>query len=129
MLGHRRGDSDWDRGASVVEAAILLPALMLMSMMIVQATLWFHTEAVATTAASKGVDAARIDGGTEQAGYDATEQFLEHAPALQAADVSVQRGTDAATVTITGNVTSVLFGLPVPGLTVTAEAPLEQRLP
>ncbi|MGH9211734.1 MAG: TadE/TadG family type IV pilus assembly protein [Acidimicrobiales bacterium] len=120
----RRGD----RGSTTVEVAVLLPLMMLLVMVIVQTGLWFHTRAVMATAANKGLDAARVDGGTPAEGEQATEDFLSHAGALREPSIDIDRGADTTEVTVSGQVVSLIFGAPI-SITVTVEAPTEQVTP
>ena len=117
-----------EHGSTTVEVAVLLPLMMLLLMVIVQTGIWFHTRAVMTTAANKGLDAARVDDGTNADGRQATEDFLSHAGALRDHTVNVQRHGDTASVTVSGGVLSLLFGAPLE-VTVTVEAPIEQVSP
>lgn len=120
-----RGD---DRGSTTVEVAVLLPLMILLLMVVVQVGIWFHTRAVMVTAANKGVDAARLEDGTAADGRIATEDFLRHAGALRSDTIEVDRGAETASVTISGRVVSLLFGVPL-DVTATAEAPVEQVTP
>ena len=117
-----------DRGSTTVEMAVLLPLMMLLLMVVVQIGIWFHTRAVMVTAANKGVDAARVDDGTAADGRRATDDFLRHAGALRSDSIDVERGAETASVTVSGRVVSLLFGVPL-DITVTAEAPIEQVAP
>jgi hypothetical protein len=95
---------------------------------VVQTGIWFHTRAVMTTAANKGLDAVRVDDGTTTDGRRVTDEFLRHAGALRGRTVEVQRSGDTASVTVSGEVVSLLFGARL-DVTVTAEAPIEQITP
>jgi Flp pilus assembly protein TadG len=93
-----------DRGSATVEVAIALPVVLLLLMLVVQAGVYFHTRAVATTAAHKGLDALRVEEGSTRAARDATEDFLDrNAGALDAPSVQVDRGGDTAEVTVSGD--------------------------
>lgn len=107
---------------------MLLPLMMLLLMAIVQVGLWFHTRAVMTTAANKAVDAARVADGTAADGRQSAEDFLTNAEALRDPTIQVDRGADTATVSISGQVVSLLFGAPV-RITVSVDAPVEQQAP
>lgn len=117
-----------DRGSSTVEVAVLMPLMMLLLMAVVQTGLWFHTRAVMATAANKGLDAARIEGGTDTDGRAAANEFLQHSGALNERSIDVSRSTDTVTVTVSGRVVSLVFGAPLP-ISVNVEAPLEQVQP
>src|SRR5579862_7512548 len=66
-LVRRVGGSD--RGASVVELAVLAPALMVLCMLILQFGLWFNARQVAVAAAQAGATVAREDAGTNPNGW------------------------------------------------------------
>jgi Flp pilus assembly protein TadG len=117
-----------DAGSSVVEVAVLLPLMLLLLMAVVQLGLWFHVRAVMTTAANKGLDAARVDGGTTGEGQRAAEEFLAKTEALDGVSVDVERGVDSASVQISGDVVSLVFGWPM-HVRVAVEAPVEQVSP
>ena len=117
-----------DVGSSVVEVAVLLPLMLGLLMMVVQAGLWFHVRAVMTTAANKGVDATRVDGGSAEQGEEAVADFLGNTEALDDVQIEVERGSDTARVEVSGEVVSLLFGVPLP-ITVEVAAPIEDVAP
>ena len=118
-----------ERGSAAVEVAVLLPVVMLLLMVVVQAGIYFHTRAVATTAARKAVTAARVEDGTGPDGQQAAEQFLDqNGAALHSRQVTVTRSATTATASVSGEVASVLFGVPF-SVTVTVDAPVEQVTP
>ena len=107
-----------------------MPIVMLLLMLVVQAGIYFHTRAVAVTAAHKGTDAVRVEDGSIHAGEAATEGFLDrNAPALGERNVEVRRDADRAEVTVTGQVVSLMFGVDLFPVHVTAQAPIEQVTP
>jgi Flp pilus assembly protein TadG len=55
----RRGRAD--RGASAIELAILAPALLILTMIIIQFALWFQARQAALAAAQEGARIARED--------------------------------------------------------------------
>lgn len=119
-----------DAGSSTVEVAVALPVMMLMLLLIVQAALYFHTRAVATTAAHKGLDAARVEDGSAAAGRVAADSFLDrNAGGLEGRQVIVTRSTETAEVTVSGHVTSALFGADLFPVEVTARGPVEAVAP
>ena len=118
-----------ERGSTTVEITVLLPVVMLLLMSVVQAGIYFHTRAVATTAARKAVTAARIEDGTGGDGQLVAEQFLDqNGAALLSQAVNVTRSDSTATATVSGDVASVLFGFPF-SVTVTVDAPVERVMP
>ena len=79
-LSRRVGRSD--RGSSVVELAVLAPALMVLCMLILQFGLWFNARQVAVAAAQAGATYAREHAATDsgwEAGADsaATSYYTE----------------------------------------------------
>lgn len=63
-----------DRGSSAVELAVLAPALMLLSMLIVQFGLWFNAREAALAAAQAGAMVARRDAATDPGWASAAAQ-------------------------------------------------------
>ncbi|MEV7967306.1 TadE/TadG family type IV pilus assembly protein [Sphaerisporangium sp. NPDC088356] len=51
-----------DRGATVVELALLMPVLLIVILLVVQSVLWFHGRQVADAAAREGARLARAAG-------------------------------------------------------------------
>jgi len=63
-----------DRGASAVELAILAPALIFASLLIVQFAIWFDARHAALAAAQQGDLVAREDAAVNQGGWAALAQ-------------------------------------------------------
>ncbi len=119
-----------DRGSATVEAAIVVPVVMLLLMLVVQAGLYFHTRAAAQTAAYKGLDALRVEDGSVPSARDATNTFLDrNAGALETRTIQAERSGDRAHVTVSGEVVSLVFGAHLFPVRVTAAAPIEQVTP
>jgi Flp pilus assembly protein TadG len=121
-----RGGRD-DRGVAALMTAILMPAVLFMTMLVVQAGVYWNTQQRATAAAKRAAAAASLTSGTEAAGEQAGWDFLDGAT-IQGADVEVERGPDEVTATVTGDVAQV-----VPGITFTVAAvetmPVERFIP
>lgn len=125
----RHGPCD-DRGSTTVEVAVALPVVMLLLMLVVQAGVYFHTRAVATTAAHKGLDVLRVEEGSTGTARAATEDFLDrNAGALDGSTVVVDRTVETAEVTVSGDVVSLVFGVDLFPVRVTASAPIEEITP
>ena len=121
-----RRRSENDRGSTTVEFVVLVPLMVLLLMVVVQFGVYFHTRAVVTTAARQGADNARTFDGTTEAGDAATTQFLDQsAGALRDRTISVERTATEVTVTVTGEVTSLIPFAVFP-LTITVSAPVER---
>ncbi len=128
-----------DHGSATVEVAIVLPVALVLLLLVVQAGLYFHTQAAATLAARKAVEVARrpSDGRSppsdtlqhNAAAQMEAEAFLrQSAGALLEPRVLTWRDTRTATVEVDGHVASVLFGVRLP-LHVVVHAPVEAVTP
>ena len=107
----------------------MLPLIMLLLMLVVQAGIYFHSRAVAVTAARKAVAAPSAEDRSAGAGESVAREFLDqNGAALLSRQVTVNRDAATATVTITGDVASVVFGVPF-SVTVTVDAPVERVNP
>lgn len=106
-----------DRGSVSVELAILAPATMLVVLLIVQVVLWANATHSAQAAAGAALAAARAETGSAATGQGAAEGAIAQygdGP-LNGSSVSVSRGSETVTVTVTGTAQSVLpfFDFPV----------------
>jgi len=105
-----------DRGASAVELAILAPALILASLLIIQFALWFDARHAALAAAQQGDLVAREDAGVNAAAWvDLAEQAATSyyrgldTGVLSGFQADAFPGTaqDTVSVTVSGNMTGV----------------------
>ena len=83
------GQSGRDRGASAVELAILAPALIFASLLIVQFAIWFDGRHAALAAAQQGDLVAREDAPANAGGWQAL---------AEAAATSYYRGLDTSVI-------------------------------
>jgi len=116
-----------ESGSASVELVVVVPLVLLMLLAIVQFALWSHATHVAQAAASYGLAATRVDGGSPAAGRVATYTILAQLGdgPLRHATVSVDRGAAQARVRVSGTVVPVIpfLTLPVHG---EAVGPVEQ---
>lgn len=121
MLRRLRAALRGDAGAVAAEVVIAVPVLLLLLMSIVQFALWSHASHIAQAAASEGLAATRVEGGTTVAGGSATRSVLDQLGAgpLRDTVVAVDRDAVTARVRVTGAATPVIPFLTLP---VTAEA-------
>ena len=119
----RRGES----GAATAEMVLVTPAMLLLLMLIVQVGLWFHASHVATAAAQEGARAARLENGTEAAGQQEAEAFLDALGREIIVDrgVTASRSADTARVEVKGYAVSVVPGLRLP-IDASSEGPVER---
>jgi Flp pilus assembly protein TadG len=110
---HRAAVSERERGYSVLEAAITLPAMILLLMVIVQWAIVWHARSVAAAAAREGLRTAQAYQATAAQGQADADSYLQQvAPrSLPDATVSVRRAAGTVTVTVRASVMSVIpFG-------------------
>jgi Flp pilus assembly protein TadG len=107
--------------------AMLMPAVLFMVMLVVQAGVYWNTQQRATAAAKRAASAASLTTGTEVSGEEAGRDFLDGAT-IRDAQVQVERGPEEVTATVTGGVARV-----VPGVSFTVTAvetmPVERFIP
>lgn len=125
----QRVDDGRERGSSTVEFVICAVVMVLLLMVVVQFALWFHTRAVATTAARHGLDRARILEGSSDEGEAIAREFLDqNAEGLHDRAVTATRSATQVSVTVQGRVVSVIPGVHLP-VTVRITAPVERIVP
>jgi Flp pilus assembly protein TadG len=125
-----------DRGASAVELAILAPALLVLTMIVIQFALWFQAREAALAAAQEGARDARVlsvnqaaDPGWSQQVTDLTLGYYNGLGTRILANVtavpfaSPQQGL--AGVTVSGKLNSLLNMFGGITVTVTVEGPQE----
>lgn len=119
-----------ERGAASTELVLATPALLFLIMLLVQTGLWFHAQHVAQAAAQEGLQATRVEHGTEAAGTAQANEFLDQTASeiLLDRSVVVARGADIASVEITGTAVNVVPGLQF-SVTEYAEGPVERFRP
>jgi Flp pilus assembly protein TadG len=109
-----------------VEAAILLPLLLVIFLATVQLGTIFYARAVASSAARQGLDAARVVDGSEVTGTTAARQFLQQVSAgLRNPAVTVDRRAGEVTVTVAAEVMSLVPAWR-PEVSVAVSAPVER---
>jgi TadE-like protein len=117
-----------DTGSASLEIAILAPALLLLTFVLVQAGLWFYARSLALAAAQEGVTAGRAYNAPATAGAVRARAFLSEQAGDSLTGTTVSSsGTTAAVVriTVTGHSLSVLPGLPGMAITQSAQGSRE----
>lgn len=116
-----------ERGAATTETVLTVPVVMLLVLLVVQFGLWFHASHLAEAAAQEGVRAARVSGGTAQAGHDRASGFLiAHATSLlDNATVEATRADDITRVEVRGTLASIVPGVHLP-VRAGAQSPVER---
>ncbi len=133
--GHARPDNPVDhapprdRGSSTVEFVIASAAMVLLLLMVVQVGVWYHTRAVAQTAARHGLDHVRTINGSPSEGIDVASEFLDQSGGgLENRNVDATRTAAVSSVTVSGQVVSILPGVSFT-VSVTVDAPTERIEP
>ena len=111
MIG--RDCRDRDEGFSTVEAVIVIPLVVLLSMIVVQYVMLYHARNVTEAAARDGLRVARGYQGTAAQGKTAAEQYLtDVAPKLLVARTcDAQRSAATVVILCRAEVASVVpFG-------------------
>jgi Flp pilus assembly protein TadG len=97
-----------DRGASAVELAILAPALIFVSLLIVQFAIWFDARHAALAAAQQGDLVARENAATNPGGWQALAQNAATSyyrgldtSLISAVTAQAAPGQEAGTVSVT----------------------------
>ena len=116
-------------GSATVEFVICATVMVLLLLVVVQVALFFHARAVATTAARQGVDRVRVLNGSVGDGVGTANAFLTQAGGgLERRGVHASRSATTASVTVEGEVVSVVPGVRLP-IDVTVSAPVERITP
>ncbi len=114
-----------ERGLSQsVQYAVITPALMLVTLGIVQAGVWIHGHNVAVQAANAATDVARGSYGRAGEASDLATK-LATAGGLRDVRVAVSRDSDEVNVTVTAQA-PLIFGSGLARIAETARAPLER---
>ena len=102
-----------DRGFSTLEAVIVIPAVVIMTMLVVQYVMLWHARNIAEAAAQNGLRVARGYGATSAQGRESASQYLHDVAGhlLTDSNVTADRGATNVVVTVRGTVASVVpFG-------------------
>lgn len=117
-----------DRG-DVTATVIVVSLASIMVFFVIQVALLFHARSVVSAAAQDGVRAAQVENATSQDAQDAAQQILSGSAALlDNESVQVVPSGEFVTVTVTANVTPVVFGLSGP-VTASASGVVERFRP
>ena len=113
---------------TTIQVAILFPAVLFWTMLIVQYGLWWHTKQVANAAAAEAVDAAQTSTGTARDGQDAANAYLDQAGNLDHRTVTVERNPATVTAEVRGTSPRLVPGFSW-SVTARSAAPVERFIP
>ncbi|SEC16778.1 TadE-like protein [Streptomyces sp. 3213] len=117
--GPRRRD---DRGEASLQMAIVFPFVLLTTIAVIQASLWYYAREIALTAAREGLTAARAYQASPADGTARAQEVLARSAGDSLRGYGVSAGSDGQRVRIqvSGTALSMIPGLP--GLTITQSA-------
>ncbi|MEW2471079.1 TadE family protein [Streptomyces sp. NPDC046994] len=117
--GQRQRD---DRGDASIQMAIIFPFVLLATVAVVQASMWFYARQIALTAAREGLTAARAYQSSSADGAAQARDVLERTAgdSLRGYSVSVSSSGQRVQVQVTGTAQSMIPG--VSGLHVSQSA-------
>lgn len=118
-----------DRGESSIQMAIVFPFVILVTVAVVQASMWVHARNIALTAAREGVAAARTYQSPDDAGAARARETLGRIAGDSLRGPAVTTAGSTATdvrVTVTGSAPSMLPGLSGLSVAQSASAPRER---
>lgn len=123
----RSRTGDRQRGAAAAELAAATPLLMLLILLVVQFAVWLHAVHVADATADQALAAARVRGGTLDAGRTQARAVLTEVGGgvLNGPAVSVTRAAGAVRVVVSGTAETVVPGLDLP-VRASAQGPVER---
>lgn len=103
-----------ERGASSVEAALVLPVLLVIFFGIVQGAITLHAGNIAQASAQSALETARLyDGSTANAMAAGLATASDAGDALTDVEVTVELEGTLVEVTVTGTASSIVPGMPV----------------
>lgn len=115
------------RGEAAVETVLVVPIVLFLILLVIQAGLWFHGSQLVEAAAQEGVQAGRVETGTVSAAEGRAKQFVTSLSPSIAATTEVQASRTSSTtrVTVTAQVQQVVPGLRL-AVSGVAEGPTER---
>ncbi len=106
-----------DEEGSAVEAAIVIPAAMLVILVVMQFCLWAYSSTLVQAAATRGDQAACVEGGSLSDGITEARLALAETASHVVTDVSVQASLmpgDEVEMRVTGLAESIVPGIHLP---------------
>jgi Flp pilus assembly protein TadG len=106
------GRGDRDRGASPIELAVLLPAIILALFLSIQVAVYFLARSEALAAAQEGVTAQRAYRASDGIGATRANSFIAHSQGwLVNSAPHVTTDATGVTVTVSGSALSLIPGV------------------
>ncbi|MFD2027392.1 TadE/TadG family type IV pilus assembly protein [Promicromonospora aerolata] len=116
-----------ERGAASLQTVLTYPIVLMLIFAMVQGMLYFHAQNTAQSVANGAVQAARVEGGSVDAGYaEAASRLDRGGDAFASVNVSVTRGEEMATARVTGLAPSIVPGFQGLRVEQSATGPVER---
>ena len=115
------------RGEAAVETVLVVPIVLFLILLVLQAGLWFHGSQLVEAAAQEGMQAGRVETGTVSAAEERAKQFVTSLSPSIAATTEVHASRTASTtrVEVAAQVQQVVPGLRL-AVSGVAEGPTER---
>lgn len=116
-----------DDGSVAVEFVIVAPIVLMVLFLAIQVAMYSYARSIALTAAQEGSNAARAYNASAGAGQAKARDFVNRAGGdmLTDSSVSVSRGAEQVSVTVTGRTLSLVPGIRF-SVSQTASGPVER---
>jgi len=123
--GRRRGN---DRGDASIQMAIVFPFILLTTIAVIQASMWYYAREIALTAAREGLTAARAYQASPADGTARAQEVLARSAgdSLRGYGVSVSNDGQRVRIQVSGTALSMIPGLPGLRITQSASGPVER---
>ena len=123
--GQCRGD---DRGDASVEMVIVFPFVLLTTIAVIQASMWFYAREIALTAAREGLTAARAYQASPADGTARAQEVLGRSAgdSLRGYGVSASNDGQRVRIQVSGSALSMIPGLSGLKITQSASGPVER---
>ncbi|MFD5425533.1 TadE/TadG family type IV pilus assembly protein [Streptomyces sp. NPDC127084] len=124
----RRRIRDGDRGDAAIQMAIIYPFVLLLTVAVIQASMWYYARQIALTAAREGVTAARSYQASPADGAAQARDVLARTAgdSLAGASVSVSSNGQRVRVEVSGTAQSMIPGVDGLRITQSASGPVER---
>lgn len=117
-----------DRGDTSIQMAIIFPFVLLATVAVIQASMWYYARQIALTAAREGLTAARAYQSSPAAGAAQAQDVLRRTAGDSLRGYSVVAGSDGqrVRVRVSGTALSMIPGVAGLQITQSASGPLER---
>lgn len=117
-----------DRGDTSIQMAIIFPFVLLATVAVIQASMWFYARQIALTAAREGLTAARSYQSSPADGAARTREVLARTAGDSLVGYSISAGSDGqrVRVQVSGTAMSMIPGISGLQVTQSASGPVER---